>query len=69
VGTEGSLNVKSWVMIQPSPFFYAPEARELSGDCHELQNAITAVDLNHHSIGDAQFVVSRKIRVCPHILA
>jgi hypothetical protein len=56
-------------MIQPSPFFYAPEARELSGDCHELQNAIAAVDLNHHSIGDAQFVVSRKIGICPHILA
>jgi hypothetical protein len=36
-------------MIQISLFFYAPEARELSGDCHERQNAIVAMDLNHRS--------------------
>jgi hypothetical protein len=42
-------------MIQPFPYFYAPEVRELSGDCYELQNAIAAVDLNQHSIGDAQY--------------
>ena len=48
-------------MIQPSPFFYGPEAPELSGGYNELQNAIAAIDLNHRSIGDAQFVVSKTI--------
>ena len=69
VGKEESLNVKSWAMIQPSPFVYAPEAPELSGSYHKLQNAIAAIDLNHRSIGDAQFVVSSKIGICPHIVA
>jgi hypothetical protein len=69
MGKEESLNVNSWAMIQPSPFFYAPEARELSGGYHELQNAIAAINLNHRSIGDAQSVAFSKIGMCPHIVA
>jgi hypothetical protein len=56
-------------MIKPSLLLYTPETRDLIRGYHELQNAITAIDLNHPSSGDAQFVISSKMGICPHIVA